>query len=131
MKKVQRGVRNAQLKLHDSNNDRLELSADEVIPGGDARTCAEQSLEVEIKLHQAANGLEVVCRLLATAEDEVAVLLYQSKDATMTDKRSGEGLSSLLAHIRQAAHKTSGIKPMETKNHRSLVGQKKWSIQKR
>ena len=68
MKKVQRGVRNAQLKLHDSNNDRLELSADEVIHGGDARTCVEQSLEVEIKLHKAANELEVVCRLLATAE---------------------------------------------------------------
>lgn len=98
--KVQRGVRKAQVKLHDSNTDLLELSADEVIPGEQLRTCVEKSLQVEVKLHRAANELEVVTNLLATAEDEIALLLCKSKDAPAAGKRSGEGLSSVLEHIR-------------------------------
>jgi hypothetical protein len=98
--KVQRGVHKAELKLHDSNIDLLELAADEVIPREHVRTCVEQSLEVEKKLHKSVNELEVVSDLLATAENEISLLHDQSKDGTMAGKRSGEGLSSVLAHIR-------------------------------
>jgi hypothetical protein len=98
--KVQRGVRKAEVKLHDSNTDLLGLSADQVIPGEDLRTCVEKSLQVEMKLHKAVNELEVVSNLLATAEDEIALHLDKSRDGTTAGKRSGEGLSSVLEHIR-------------------------------
>jgi hypothetical protein len=116
--KVQRGVRKAEVKLHDSNTDLLELSADELIPGEELRTCVEKSLQVEVKLHKAVNELEAVSSLLATAEDEIALLLDKSKDATMAGKRSGEGLSSVLEHIRAGRHQNelgngAGDKPSQ------------------
>jgi hypothetical protein len=98
--KVQRSVRKAEVKLHDSNTDLLELSGDEVVPGEDLRTRVEKSLQVEVKLHDAVKELEVVSDLLATAEDEIALLIDKSKDGATAGKRSGEGLASVLEHIR-------------------------------
>jgi hypothetical protein len=99
-KEVQKQLSAAHSELRDSNAA-LTTSVDGPLePTRDSVEAAlEQSVEVEGKLSDAVNELEVVTELLRVAEAKNLEFLDQAGPGT----RSGEGVQSVIAHIKLAS----------------------------
>ncbi len=99
-KKVQKQLSAAYADLQDSNAA-LTTSVDgQLEPTRESVEAAlEQSVEVEGKLSDAVNELEVVTELLRVAEAKNFEFVDQAGPGT----RSGEGVQSVIAHIKAAS----------------------------
>lgn len=97
--KVQRDMRQAESELHEANEDLAESSAlGSIVTREDVHAALVQNIAVEGQLHDAVEELRVVTDLLKTAEEDKA----KAEDALTAGKRSGEGLESVIQHIKRS-----------------------------
>lgn len=94
---VQRDVQAAEAKLHSSNAvlGGTGAGAGKVLTTEAARAVVAQNVEVEQKLHEAVQELEVVSELLNVAEAAKSA----EGSETLAGRRSGAGLDSLMGHM--------------------------------
>lgn len=98
-KNVQREMRLAEADLHDSNGILASSNGAGALSPKAVQAALAQNVDVEEKLHDAVQELEVVSELLNVAKAENA----QHDDQTMAGHRSGEGLESVLEHMAASA----------------------------
>lgn len=106
-KNVQEDMRVAEADLHDSNAVLATSSNGEALPPGAVEAALAQNVEVEEKLHEAVQELEVVSELLNVAEAKNAV----HDDQTMAGHRSGAGLESVMEHMNASARRKARRDP--------------------
>ena len=98
---VQDEVRQAKADLHEANETLTDSVAGAVVPKEKVEAALVQNLQVEDQLHDAVKELAAVTELLKVAEQDKAA--HAGEDATMAGRRSGEGVDSVLQHMRAAS----------------------------
>jgi hypothetical protein len=99
--------------LHDANEALAETVVDSVLTKENIQAALVQSLQVEGQLQDAVKELQVVTDLLKVAEQEKAA---HNGDVTLAGRRSGEGVDSVLDHMRASARRKEvpeGGKPVQ------------------
>jgi coenzyme F420-reducing hydrogenase beta subunit len=97
---VQEDVRNAEADLHDTNEELADTVVGSVVTKESVQAALVQNLQVESQLHDAVKELQVVTDLLKVAEREKAA---HDEDGTLAGRRSGEGVDSVLEHMKASA----------------------------
>jgi hypothetical protein len=98
---VQREMRVAKADLHDSNVALSNSASGAVVPAEAVEAALAQNVEVEEKLHEAVQELEVVSELLNVAQAKNA----EHDGQTMAGHRSGVGLQSVMEHMTASAQR--------------------------
>lgn len=99
-RKVQRDIRVAESGLHASNQLLAESGVGKVSTPATVQAAVAQNVEVEVKLHAAVDELAAVTDLLKIAEARNP----GHGDDTGAGHRSGEGVSSVMAHLEGAGN---------------------------
>jgi hypothetical protein len=100
-KRAQSDVRIEGADLHHSNAVLVNSGVGQVLTRQSVQAVVEQNVNVEEKLHDAVQELEVVSELLDVTEAKSA----EDDDQTMAGRRSGEGLTSVIEQMSASARR--------------------------
>lgn len=91
-------VRQAEASLHEANDALADTVIGSIVTKETVEAALVQNLQVEGQLHDAVKELEIVSDLLKVAEAEKTA--HEQDDASKAAGRSGEGVESVLEHMK-------------------------------